>query len=284
MKDINNDDLDAPLSEDPEENLRIENELLHLKLNAEFGAQSHSFSNLPPEIENEFLKNVLAFERAAESEEKIKVYDRLGKPAFAPASSLNDDAITTALEEIITLLEEKNIAVDFSGEYDDRTKYTFITEELFEHEMGMFGMGAPGMVTHYSYEEFHPNHALDIKNRAEEFITNWFEQKFGEYSWEIGDPFILPDGQTLAKKEVLQKIQKVFDCYTGFADCKYVIADINFELNENTSLGYAEGGAKYTATLENNEKMVIEGPFKLYLSSEHGWWSIFYFVFPGFEF
>ncbi len=278
-----NDDTHAPLSEDPEENLRIENELLHLKLQAEFGAESHSFSDLPPEIENEFLKNVLAFEKASAGDEEIKVYERLGKPAFTPAPLLDDDAIVTALEAIIALLEENNIALDFSGEYDGRTKYTFITEELFQHDMGMFGT-VPGMVTHYSYEEFHPNHALDINSRCVEFIEAWFEQKFNEYSWELAGTFILPDGQTLSKKEMLEKIQKVFDCYTSFTDCNYTIAGINFELQDEAGLGHAEGTAKYTATLENDEKIIIEGPFKLYMSSEHGWWSIFYFVFPGFEY
>ena len=44
MNTDDDDDLETPFSEDPEENLRIENELLHLKLQAELGAETHSFA------------------------------------------------------------------------------------------------------------------------------------------------------------------------------------------------------------------------------------------------
>ena len=62
MENINPDDL--PLSIDPEENLRMENEILKLKLKAELGTEPHFMNNVPSEIENEFLKNVLAFEHS----------------------------------------------------------------------------------------------------------------------------------------------------------------------------------------------------------------------------
>ena len=51
-------------SEDRDEDLRIENELLRLKLTAQFGEafEFDKTDDLPPAIENQFLKNVLAFE------------------------------------------------------------------------------------------------------------------------------------------------------------------------------------------------------------------------------
>ena len=59
----NTDDLfDKPLSDDPEENLRMENELLRLKLQAELGADPHMINPVDPEIENIFLKNIFNFE------------------------------------------------------------------------------------------------------------------------------------------------------------------------------------------------------------------------------
>lgn len=89
----------------------------------------------------------------------------------------------------------------------------------------------------------------------------------------------------LTKQEVLDKLKTVFDAYPQFTNCKYVIAEINFQLNEEieTGMGHAEGGVKYDAILENGEQVHIEGPFKLYMSMEYDWWKIFYFVFPGFE-
>jgi len=134
------DDPDTPLNEDPEENLRLANELLQMKLNAQFGAQSHSFSDLPPELENEFLKNVLAFEtNYAEQTESGNpaetVYERAGNPTFVPANELDDEAVSEELGKVTEILEKAGIEVGYSCEYDDRTKYSFITEELFNHEL-----------------------------------------------------------------------------------------------------------------------------------------------------
>ena len=140
------------------------------------------------------------------------------------------------------------------------------------------------MIRHFTYEEFHPNHKLDIENRTMEFLSHWFDRSFDEHSWELSDAFILPDGKILSKAEVSKKLKTVLDCYTDFTDCKYSIDDIRFELNNDTGMGHAEGTVKFNAILENHEVKSFEGPFKLYLSLDTEWWSIFYFVFPGFEF
>jgi len=279
----NFDDIDdQPLSDDPEENLRMENELLRLKLQAELGAQSHSSPGLDPEIENEFLKHIMAFEQNYAKSARIKVYERIGKPAFEAADSLDDEAITVALEKVTDLLFDNSIEVDFSGEYDDRTKYSFITGELFEQEIDDFTM--PGMITHFNYEEFHPNHQLDIAARAEEFITSWFKREIKENHWSLSDSFILPDRQILSKAEVVKRMNHIFDSFTSFTNEKFMIKEIHFDLNEHGGLGNAAGLAKYDAVLENGERISFNGPFILYMSLEHGWWSIFHMVFPGFQY
>ena len=63
------------LSDDPEENLRMENELLKLKLQAQFGASPGTSEGLPPGIENEFLKNVYAFEQSHGKWNPIRVIE-----------------------------------------------------------------------------------------------------------------------------------------------------------------------------------------------------------------
>lgn len=280
MENIPHDDL--PLSDDPEENLRMQNEILRLKLKAELGAEPHRSGNLPPEIENEFLKNVVAFEHSAAGAKQVTVYQLLEKPVFEPSDNLDDEAVGQALEKITAFLASKQIVVDFSGEYDSRTKYKFITEELFEHETD--DMSVPGMFMHFNYEEFHPNHKLDIENRAMEFISGWFERNIGEDNWALADQFILPNGTTMSKKEIAEKLKNVFDSYITFTECNYDITDINFELNKNTGMGYAEGAVKYIAVTENHENIPVEGPFKLYFSMDFEWWGIFYFVFPGMKY
>ena len=47
---------------DPEEDLRMENELLKLKMQAERGGVFVGGEDIPPEIENDWLQNILRFE------------------------------------------------------------------------------------------------------------------------------------------------------------------------------------------------------------------------------
>ena len=267
---------------DDEENLRMENELLRLKFKAEFGGDSRSTGNLDPALENEFLKQVMAFEHGYANAKRIKLFDRLGQPDFKPQGELSDEEIGSAFEAVTDLLGQNSIEVDFEGTYDNRTKYAFITDELFEHEVDDFRI--PGMTTHFSYEEFHPNHKLDIENRAKEFLSGWSEKDLDEKNWCFADEFILPDRRILSKNEVIRKLKTIFDSYNAFTDYEYVIKDIRFELQEEGGIGHAEGLVKYNAILKNNEQIPIKGPFKLYLSSDYGWWSIFHIVFPGFEY
>ena len=283
---MQNDQIQEQFSDDPEENLRIENDILKLKLRASYGAgmMMGKDEHLPPEIENEFLKHVIAFEEAMENEQVEAIFKTIGKPAHHKASSLADEQISTELERLIAIMADHSIQLDVLGNYDERTIYTFITEELFKHEV-VIGSSVPGFTYHFIYEEFHPNHHYDIENRVREFFTDWFEQKFDEYSFELADQMIIANGTTMKKDELMNKIQIVFDSYPSFTDQQFTFGDISFQLDEanSTGMGYAEGDVKYYARLENGQQILIGGPFKFYLSLDDKWWQIFYFVFPGFE-
>jgi len=271
-----------PLSHDPDEDKRMENELLQLKLKAELGVEAHISKDTPPSIENIFLKNMLAFESGLTNAEEIRIYELIEKPDFIPEDKLVDLTLEAALNKLMDLLNQKQIALDFLGSYDCRTKYKFITEELFEEKV--MNVQLPGMIMHFIYEEFHPNHRLDIKQKAEKFISYWFGQEKDHLTFSLADEFILPDGRIWKKDKIMDKFSKVFDSYTLFKNGNYAIADINFELQEDIGLGYAEGMIKYTAITEDHDKIQMEGGFKLYFTLEYEWWSIYYFVLPGFEF
>ena len=269
-------------SEDPAENLRMENELLKLKLQAQFGATLGENETLPPDIENQFLKNVYAFEQNLGDYTPLKVAELLGSPDFKKAAALTDEDFKKEYARLTELMKQKSVAVDFIRPRDERFKYQFITEELFDHETGS---SMPGMTTHFIYEEFHADHDMDIRNRTDDFLRDWFRKEFNEFSSELGYQFILPNGQTLTREEMLAKIKNVFDSYRTFKNCQVALNDVRFQWNDETQtgMGHAEGGVRYDAVLETGETLHFEGPFKLYLSNEDGWWSIFYFVFPGFE-
>lgn len=273
-------------SNDTEENLRIENDILKLKLQAETGAFFGGNENLSPEAEQNFLQNVQQFENTWKDAKQVKVYDRIGKPDHKKEIALSDNEIQTKLEKLFDLLEKNNISLAVLGDYDPRVIYKFITEELFEHETD--DVQLPGMTKNFIYEEFHPNHKMDIRERAMDFLGNWFEQKFSpdsyRDSWELNDPFILSDGRIMPKAEVLKKINNVFNSYSSFTNPKYAIGEVSFQWDDAKAcgMGHAEGMVRYDAKLENGEFLHFDGPFKLYMSNEGTWWSVFYFIFPGF--
>jgi|JI10StandDraft_1071094.scaffolds.fasta_scaffold136253_2 hypothetical protein len=275
-------DTNLPLSYDPNENKRMENELLQLKLKAELGVEAHISANTPASIENIFLKNMLAFEAGLAEAEEIRIFELIGKPDFVPESKLDDISLETAFEKLMDLINEKQIALDFLGFYECRTKYKFITEELFEEKV--MNMQLPGMIMHFIYEEFHPNHKLDIEFKSSKFINSWLSQEKEHLSFSLADLLILPDRRIWKKDQAIDRFTKVFDSYPQFKNGKYNITDINFEIKEDIGIGYAEGQISYTALTENHESIPFEGPFKLYFTLEYEWWSIYYFEIPGFEF
>lgn len=265
--------------------LPVENELLMLKLKAEFGAECTTGSeNIPPVVVNEFLKSVYEFEQKfREPRELIKIYDKVGRPEFKKAAELSDRQLPRELKRLLKQMHQQRLELDVLGEYPDRIIYTFITEEFFEHEMENLDM--TGYIHHFCYEDFHPNHEMDIRNRALEFLTHWFDRKINEYSWELADPFIYPDTREFPKEEILKKINNVFAAYPAFRNCGYQFEEISFEWDDikDCGRGYAGGTVRYDAITEKNETVHMEGPFQFYFSNANNWWNIFYFIFPGFS-
>jgi hypothetical protein len=153
------DNLDGFLGSSEEEKLRITNELLKLKMQAELGAQFHLESDMPAELENMFLKNILVFHKSAENRKTINIAEKLAYPKYESADNLNNHEIKAALVELEALMSTHHIEVDYLRDYNDRTKYIFLTEELFNEEID----DMEEIKRHFIYEEFHPDHEADIK-------------------------------------------------------------------------------------------------------------------------
>lgn len=169
MKDFEPNDYNSE-----EERLRQENELKRMKLKMEYGADFPlEFRNedLPPEIESQFLDNVMEFEKAFHQSDRIPVFEFIGRPEFRKNEEITDDEISAELDRIMQVLNNNQIVLDTLCEVEDRELYRFITEELFYHETD--NMKMPGWVTHFTYEEFHPNHEYDLRRSCTEFLESF---------------------------------------------------------------------------------------------------------------
>lgn len=272
-------------SDDPTENMKIENEFLKLKMKAQYGDgffMHEGDSALPPEVENQFLKQMMHFEDNYRKAEYITLYEKIGSPDFKKVDTLSANEIAEAIITFIKIMEEYSILLDINdGPYPDEVIYKFITEELFEQEIEKDNIF--GGQCHFIYEEFYPNDRKEIEENTHEFLQHWITKELDEYSTELAFHFITADGKQLDKEATLKKLNMFFDSFVAFKNDRYSIDEINFELHDgDAGLGNAEGMLSYYAEMENGEMLHYEGPFKLYMERKDKYWSIFYFVMPGF--
>lgn len=274
---------DEKFSDNEIENLQIENEMLRIQLKAQFGDafQMESSNSLPPEIENQFLKNILAFHGATNTE-TITVHDKIGKPFYPSADKLTQLEISQELQRIMLLLKKNDILLDFShGPYPDEEIYRFITEELFSQQTEIDSI--TGLKWNFIYEEFHPNNRVDIEKNTHKFFTHWFNRMFDSYSWELDDEIITSDGARYSRQQLYTKLNNFFNSFVRFEKNAYNIKMIDVaEQDDGFALGFSEGMYKYDAVMENREILHFEDSYKLYMCRQGKEWRIFNFVMPGF--
>lgn len=272
-------------SDDPEEDLRMQNDFLKLKMMTERGGVFGGDAELPPEIENEFLKNVMAFEKANDQAKPTKVYDLLGKPDFESEDKLDDEALQTEFSRLNRLLEDHGIDVGFQRERDDRFKYQFITEELFQHETPF--VPVKGMITGFIYEEFHPDHELEITELTNRFLTDFLERNLDEDTFYIGEEIIEPNGNVVPRDKYMKQFDTMYEAVPKFENTSYEIENQDYELQETegelAGMGFGEGTIHYDLIFRDGERKEIHGPFKIYFSRHHDFWSICFFYLAGFN-
>ena len=115
-----------------EEKLEQENVSLKAKIVQKDG-YIQTYSDINPKIENQFLKNVLAFEEAEEKH----VYEILGVNPndFPPASCLSDEELRLKFELLIQIMSEHNFIYELAENLPISVAYRYLTEEfLYEFE------------------------------------------------------------------------------------------------------------------------------------------------------
>lgn len=153
----------------PEEAMKIENEVIKLKLMLEHGASfSHAgnTSLISPETERNFLQYIMDFEQKEAMAKEMTVFEILGCPQHFPeGKDIEEGRIGEVLQDILQFMKQKGIELTvFSPNVKEAEIYRFIKEELFEHRMLYIDLA--GMTTHFVYDEFHPDHAYENSRTA----------------------------------------------------------------------------------------------------------------------
>ncbi len=190
---------------DPEE-LSTENELMKLKMMAELGGNFLGSEELPPEIENKFLKQIMSFHKKHDTAKRTTLYKMIGSPEYNHVNDISDKQLDKELSKIWKIMQKHGVGLSVLYDVPKREVYRFITEELFKLEVDDVKM--KGWTSQYIYEEFHPTEDYDLKVVVQQCVHMIFTKEmpfFGEqFSEELKDSI----GLSMEPEELLEKIEK----------------------------------------------------------------------------
>ncbi|MEX1137708.1 MAG: hypothetical protein WEF53_00005 [Bacteroidota bacterium] len=151
------------------------NQAKKLELQQKYGAHFSEASNLPPDVEGQWLNYIEEFERQFEHSREITVREFLGNPAFQLLGGLLPEKLGSELSSVLEFLDLHGVVVDCVAEVSDEELYRFVTTEFLDAEIS--DIRIPGMTHHFIYEEFHPNDEYDAKSSAENFLSDLFARE-----------------------------------------------------------------------------------------------------------
>lgn len=265
--------------------IQRENEELKSRISEEFGGMFGSSSDLPPEMENQFLKNVEAFEKQFAEGKEITVYERVGCPKWIPVGEVDDNKISGALHDMYNLLQQNGISLDTICEVEDRELYRFITEELFQEKI--MDLSIDGMMTCFIYEEFHPNHEYDVEHAVRDFITHLLQYEGNTDDWFFNEDLKVKLSPDIDVENTIRKIKNFINAYSGFEihhleitslelPVDFEQANVTFDIRYDASIE----GSTDILSFEGSGKMKLENVFQ---RLEVAGWDVFAFEMPGFK-
>lgn len=241
----------------------MNNAVMQLQIESQDDAHIEKSKNLPPEVENMFLKRIMAFEEASKNPKYITVRKLCGDLSFPASASLSETELEQMFDKVMSTLNEYNIAVDFLAEYDAKTKYNFIVNELMDHEIADIPLD--DMVHDFIYEEFHPNAKMDIESEIVEcmnFLCSEHEKE-PELFW-FADKEMYLNGEKCDGKRVIQR-------YNGFVAANIWPENFDYEIK---SIWYDDkkkfGKAEVVLSNANEHKRTIE----IKLVCTYNWWEV----------
>jgi hypothetical protein len=168
--------MDQPPVFQNDDELRTSNELLKQRLEREHGMRYYESNGLSPELENKWLRYICDHEELYKQCGRIRLYDYIDRPPFTAIENLESKNVTAELERLLSVMRSHGIQLDCMCEYHDSVIYRFITTELFGVEMDNIRM--PGLVNHFTYEDFHMNNQYEIERIGVDLIKSIYNHEW----------------------------------------------------------------------------------------------------------
>ncbi len=264
-----------PIDDDFQDRIqRILNEKKKDELREQYGMQIEYHSEeISPQAEGEWLDYITEFERQFENAKQITVRERIGNPSIRPLADIPESELEAELDNLFELLYQNNIAIDFIHEQDDREAYRFITEELLDETTDDIHIS--GMVSHFIYEEFHPNDRDDVEQAADEFLYALFKQELKDtdsmfYHIVSEENMHDSDGNPISQDQFKKMVADFYEAYPIITDHLIEVTEVALDGDNATADVHTIWHA-----IPKDKKSVIKhegvSKFKLARSIYGGW-------------
>lgn len=216
-----------------------ENEFLKLKMMAEFGGNFVGSDDIPPEVENQFLKQIITFHQQNEGAAKISIYKFIGEPEYNHVHDLSDKEVKRELKKIMRRLNKYGVTLDVLAPTTPESEiYRFVTEELFKLEVS--DIKVKGWTNQYVYEDFYPNAEYDIKSAVHHIILGLFDKNA-----QLFDEFVVEDlkdnlGLMTDPEELRSKAENFKNQYHDVILVGYDFINIQFKETNGTAYVLAD--------------------------------------------
>jgi hypothetical protein len=236
------------------EELGAENELMKLKMMAEFGGDFIGSEDIPAEVENHFLKQIMSFHKQHDKSSLTTVYKFIGEPEYNHVSDMTDKEVKKELKRLFGLMNKNGVSLDVLAETPEREVYRFITEELFKHEIEEVKM--KGWVNHFVYEEFHPNADYDVRSAVSYCIPAIFNK--GQVLFEEHFSEDLKDSLGLSTdiEDLKEKISAFWQHFHSVKMESYKITEL--VMDEEKKTAHVKAKVIYKTQKEKGKKYLIE--------------------------
>ena len=241
------------MKKDPDD-LSTENELMKLKMMAEFGGDFMGSDEIPPEIENLFLKQIRSFHKKHNKAQLTTVYKYIGQPEYNHVNDLSAKEIEKELTRLLKIMAKKGVGLAALSDTPPRELYRFIVEELFKKEIEDVKM--KGWVNQFIYEDFYPNPDYDVKSAAQSCIQAMFDFEnviFPDlFSEEMKDHI----GLSIDSEDVFAKVQEFKQQFTQLKLQKINI--VQYDLDKEAGTANLIANVSYNTQVQKGKRLKLE--------------------------
>lgn len=253
----NEEPLFSQFEEDPLLDYELENEMLLMKLQAEFGGSPQFITDeesgdLEAPIKYEFLKSIYAFEQNFRIERmNVSLFEYLGEPYLLEDKYLTDEGVSFQLQRIQHIMMEKQVLLDTIYPTDDRVVYRFILEELLQEKVDEELI--PGFFRHFIYEEFYPNHRRDIEEQVIQFFQHFSEQDIPSPCYYLCDEIVAGD-IIITRDEAISRLMLFAGLFASLEVTKLEFTSI--QINNDHAL--VQFDISYSGQVSSNEMIKVD--------------------------